>query len=1747
MAKNKVVTSSMAVALTVCSINSSFAEKPNDTNPPTDMESSKIEKTVSDKKDISEDVVEEPSNTDDSGVSSKDENKPTDEVKPPKEDSDWLDWDVDEDTKTINNAKAEVKDGFYIKVAFGNEANEKGALHKIPTATFELLDDNGKVISTAIVNKDNYIVGEGYLVGFKGVPAFKYNSKFTIRLKSADREVKHILVHTINSEDEEAKIEDKKLERGKNVSVNVGADIGSVQKDGYNILEVEGSKNAPLNVTMVTDSNLVVVQVVDAQGNPKKNTKFEIERTLDKSKLNATTDSNGYMYLDRVKVEPVFRITSLDKDYEFENWGGREEVKLPIKSVEDTPYEFLSKKVTIKKIDKHNDENNEVSKGKINTTMKVNGNSDLSNGWLDVELELKNNETGAILNYSLNQNTKELPNVADGKYTITAKSKYAKVVSDKSVNVKNGVGNLNVEVSPNHILEITKRKDGKSVNHNFSVINKEGLTDKKYTGSDAKRFGVIPGETFMVQDNDTNEIFTVTIGDKVGTTKLILGEGVILSADGTAPHTRDMEGLYVGLLGASVIAVGVLAFRTSKDKKKAMKTLTMMLVMGGMFLSYVPSVFADTTGGNGTTTGGSGGQGGGLNTHNGKDANITKKDGEILQQVIQFGFVPTYHLLPNGEKYAGMSLKENATEEDLASAYKFNSKTILPYVLYMPINNATSKDFKASGVLDYHGEGYAKRFYLTQGYNRLYGKIHDAGVKVRSQGEMQSRVTPIPSVSRNSSNKLLNLMGRTLLNAETKGQGVYLTEYGNTLSKNINALDENAKDKLFYDYIDYLKSCDKTAGVYKESRYDYLIEEYEKGAVTFVAQTLTRIHKGSDKGNGMYASIHSLARALGTGDNVSNHVYTRERRYFTNNRSYCIAGPARGCKVSGCMYNSHLGYGSWRYLRDGYSSTIRALSDKVKNPEIFGGWGFFHWKDPKEVGSTANPELSVTAKIDLIDESGAKVGEKVVPVTDLTGVGLSKIAREYKDYQGAFLLSQGTIVEGGKKYELVKEDGNTATFKDTKDNESLFKDKLQVGVKGEPSKKVNVSMKGDGSPAYIYIGDILNPNTPGDLNKYLGADTSNVGSMNGSDVDDAYGDVSDLSTSIDNKYEGKKDDKGNNVFGNAEAVIHLKAQQIVETVKSTYEVPQWRLSRFWNDVAEKSANGTYTMTMGSSNTNHVTSTLSPNGGVTMRLKPVDVSKAPWLKTTPKWIGNNIATVSHGGSAFSSKIGGTLLATRTSKDVDTINFANWKGAGYTSEINSKDKGDTNYKYKDRVSKVSLLEYYMEDQRSYTHRRGVYKHYNEWVSTGKNGEGYNRDVCACYTTSETPTKTYTPAKYEKTMIYHRYHPKSVATVKYAGGKGLEEAFSWETKPTTPLKVYPEITMANSDVSGNNNVSIVAGDLDREVNPLSYHFLQLDAEVGSKVVGTSVATDSKAQNLTNQLVNSSGATLVEGGGQVIQKGSATNTSFTLKGTPKGIKQDKATLTAKTFAVDIGNTALKNSWNRGTTYNTDKLNNDYLSKFGTKDGANWKFTATFQPSLKVGTNDYKGKLEKQSIIGKPQATKEYTLTVRSGKLTLVSNKGVETLTPELKTALNRMKIIGSDKSVLDVFEHSQGAKLNEANVAKLINAIRGTDNVKVGQGWYHEDTTVLVVREYATIFDLPNAYMYADKIPMQVNGIDSPMDKNQFYTKGLAGHTTLEIGIDKSDVKLKYDSSLGKWTKGNKKEMQYVVPNVSILDTTK
>jgi len=161
-------------------------------------------------------------------------------------------------------------------------------------------------------------------------------------------------------------------------------------------------------------------------------------------------------------------------------------------------------------------------------------------------------------------------------------------------------------------------------------------------------------------------------------------------------------------------------------------------------------------------------------------------------------------------------------------------------------------------------------------------------------------------------------------------------------------------------------------------------------------------------------------------------------------------------------------------------------------------------------------------------------------------------------------------------------------------------------------------------------------------------------------------------------------------------------------------------------------------------------------------------------------------------------------------------------------------------------------------------------------------------------------------------------------------------------------------------------------------------------------------------------------------------------------------------------------------------------------------------------------------------------------------------------------MKLIGENKNetVFKGFEHQTGASLNEQKYIDLATSAKQaldgltTNNLSLNKGWYSEDSTVLVVKEYITNYGVPSI-SYSDKLSQSVAGLETPLDKGLFFSTLGKGYTfinytytnnnlkTINSGLSTAKVFFEHNSRLG--SPFGKQQTDYLVANVSVLDTSR
>ncbi|TDG00867.1 hypothetical protein [Paenibacillus piri] len=786
------------------------------------------------------------------------------------------------------------------------------------------------------------------------------------------------------------------------------------------------------------------------------------------------------------------------------------------------------------------------------------------------------------------------------------------------------------------------------------------------------------------------------------------------------------------------------------------------------------------------------------------------------------------------------------------------------------------------------------------------------------------------------------------------------------------------------------------------------------------------------------------------------------------------------------LENGNLPFSFRTYMRDNYAKTLKPVTTEVGlsgdisvNP--FGGWGMQKWSDGK-YGNT--PAIEAEVHVTVVDKNDKPTGETFTePVR-----GWSEQNKNLLGSLNNWIITDGMIVDhGGKSYEIMPDDAARFSLVDKKDSENLNKEKLTIAGAG---KDGFISLPTNGANQWeIELG--YDAPSPLDLNKYLGGDGV---------------------SSVENKYAKSGE------ASNAKLTLFVKAKEDIpgEPISSSFEVPQWMLSEYWANISPNGSNKSkFSLSLPIQTFDNPR--LSPSGMQTFSL--VDPASTPWGKSRAKLFNDvpNKDISVYSTSAF-FKEAGDLLAVKDNNTVLNTKLAEWVNPFklFDGKIGTANQGTV--EDKSVVKKSSIFSYGVKALSSiYTYSETRWR-----TSCGENG-------CSSYpyTWSGAASQSTSTADYGVTVQFKHYTPKdSSVTKKFEPTSGSTNGLYWQTKQfQDSFSVFPEVLMGYADASGNTSVAFTVGEKARAIQPVSYNQAKfINIEVEPTVMGMSTATDSAAKALATRLNSDK---------DVLYKGSATTNNFEVKGN----------LEIKNFVLDIGNSALKNSWNPSLQYSTDAINDSYLAEYATKNPETGKWQVTFDADGKFVINgkDFGGQSSKQTVDQMPTTVKYHSLEVRGGKLVGVNgSRDLSSLSQELKDALTRMHI-STDDNVFSTFELGGGDKLTEAKIASLAAAVRGSNDIAVGKGWYSEDTTVLVVREYVTLFPIPG-FQYADKIPLELTpDLATPIDKNKFFSVGAPLFTKFHLRAGNAEMTA--DSSTGQG--GVKNLPQAIVSNTSVLDT--
>ena len=625
-----------------------------------------------------------------------------------------------------------------------------------------------------------------------------------------------------------------------------------------------------------------------------------------------------------------------------------------------------------------------------------------------------------------------------------------------------------------------------------------------------------------------------------------------------------------------------------------------------------------------------------------------------------------------------------------------------------------------------------------------------------------------------------------------------------------------------------------------------------------------------------------------------------------------------------------------------------------------------------------------------------------------------------------------------------------------------------------------------------------------------------------------------------------------------------------------------------------------------------------------------VAPNSWFHSKTFVYGGDSDTINHGDTFADIDLDATLNMIK-SDDSGVLVAANWltgNATGLSDYSITNGNKPKNYAGETEYTKVADLRLGVYNNDDYKHVYG--KKYKHSKLTGR---------CKCTTGTEyfyknSSSVNYTTANYSLDVIFDRYKQKdtSVFNLNLSNDKKVNMTNGLTTikyQLDESIKIYPEVGMLFDSDANVESIRWMIGDKAREIKPVVWQTLEHKVYVKPTSTGTSVANDSRGITKANSIG--------EAGKQIIYKGAGVNTNFRLYQAKDSNKV--GLLTMKTYALDFNtNTtelkALKNAWGN-SAYNSYDEHKALLANF--QNGENSKATVT--EKLLVDVNPYTGaapeftgatktvksnpyKLVKYQNSGNIKVADgsngdavvfEHELIIRGGFVIGVrmdnhngtkTTKTMEQLAAStdnndisLFNALVGMNLYVEDGgkrvkngTVLQTLEHKpDNAKiLDEGEYASKLAAARRTVDgistpdyatIKNGDQWYSEDTTVLIVREYVSNFEVPSISI-SDKLPMTISGTDklnTPANKNEFFKELGKGHLYLKYNLDilppavsgitqntlidcyfeytslPNDVedvkgfKVGVGATMTDTVKFGEEKVNYLVPNVSITDTTR
>lgn len=446
----------------------------------------------------------------------------------------------------------------------------------------------------------------------------------------------------------------------------------------------------------------------------------------------------------------------------------------------------------------------------------------------------------------------------------------------------------------------------------------------------------------------------------------------------------------------------------------------------------------------------------------------------------------------------------------------------------------------------------------------------------------------------------------------------------------------------------------------------------------------------------------------------------------------------------------------------------------------------------------------------------------------------------------------------------------------------------------------------------------------------------------------------------------------------------------------TYNVPEWRLSKYWGaygDVPTSVATMSLPVSYGCCWASLYPSgpwdytTRNPNGLLTVPGHiPTNLKLHSWIHSETVHSGSKPSVTIYNPNAI-VPISSTIIGIK-STDTSNLTAANWLNKesltgllDYDISNNSKGNPFNQSEYK-KNTLLSLLTYNLD---TYTNRYTVPRY-------SKRG---HRHTTATKIISPSGAG-YTPGLIGVTITFDRYLQQNTDNKKLTVSPEINvdnglTTLKYQLKDT--LTVYPEIGMLFDNDSNQESIKWVVGDQARKINPVVWQTLEHKVYVVPTSSGTSVATDSRAITKAQSLG--------ESGKQVIHKGAGVNTTFQLFRDED--KDTKSILTVKTFALDFASSSSKNAstllngvdvksaWGN-SAYNSQAQHDKLITEL--KETGKADATEKLLVDINFGGNaEYTGAEKKQKTAnykvmtysGKEVTTFEHQLIVRGGSLIAV------------------------------------------------------------------------------------------------------------------------------------------------------------------